>query len=310
MATVFHADDFGITEAQARSILALSDACGGSGAIQSVSIFTNSPAFEASCALARPYVESGALRIGPHINLVEGPSIGHSIKHGRHGGLVDQGGMLALDFVSLLRGALAGEHTQEALAGEVFAECRAQIARFCEAFPEERDHLRLDSHQHVHMIPFVFDAMMNAAAACGCTVTDLRVSAEPLGPHLAAAPGRLASVNAVKNGLLGFLAPHVRHVAPKTCRIPVFCGVMLSGRMDEADAALIARMEDIAAKHGRDLEILTHPIAMQRQECLDPDKTAFAEACCADGRSREAAFDASWHIGPDGRAVRGGSALI
>ena len=66
MGVAFHADDYGITEQQARDILALSSACGGDGALSSVSIFVNSPAFEIAADLARPHVESGALRLALH----------------------------------------------------------------------------------------------------------------------------------------------------------------------------------------------------------------------------------------------------
>ena len=50
MSVTFHADDYGITEQQAADILKLSQVCGGQGALSSVSIFANSPAFEASPA--------------------------------------------------------------------------------------------------------------------------------------------------------------------------------------------------------------------------------------------------------------------
>ena len=45
---IVHADDFGITVSQARAVLDLSSACDGQGALNSVSIFANSPAFEES----------------------------------------------------------------------------------------------------------------------------------------------------------------------------------------------------------------------------------------------------------------------
>ena len=304
MATVFHADDFGITEEQARRILALGDACGGMGAISSISIFANSPAFEASAEAARPFVSAGALRIGVHVNLVEGPAASPLHKRGRKGGLADARGMLALDFVSLLKTSLSTLPERRELYREVYDECRAQIALFCSAFPEERGRLRIDSHQHVHMIPLVYDAMMHAAASCGCTVAELRIPFEAALPHLGGAGGigRLASANGVKDALLGLLSLRARRHVPQGCRVPAFCGVVLSGRMHEADVRLIGRMEDIAARRGRDLEVLLHPVSMRRADCLDPAKTAFADACCAPGRDAEAAFAAAWRIDASGRA--------
>ena len=70
MSVTFHADDYGITEQQAAEILKLSQVCGGQGALSSVSIFANSPAFEAAAEMARPYVESGKLAMALHLNPV------------------------------------------------------------------------------------------------------------------------------------------------------------------------------------------------------------------------------------------------
>ena len=65
MGVVLHADDYGITVAQARAILALVDRSGRGGAkgLRSASAFANSPAFREAAELARPCVESGAFAL-------------------------------------------------------------------------------------------------------------------------------------------------------------------------------------------------------------------------------------------------------
>jgi len=50
--TFIHADDFGITPGQAKAILSLSSSCGGSGALNSVSIFANSPASKVNTGMS------------------------------------------------------------------------------------------------------------------------------------------------------------------------------------------------------------------------------------------------------------------
>ena len=193
---IVHADDFGITAWQARAILSLSDVCGGQGALNSVSIFANSPAFEEAARLARPFVlagraaerkddnvasdhaaedelssgtaepdarpgraeASGGLSIGLHLNLVEGPCCADPTTIPL---LVDERGMFRNDFVRLLMMS-AGPQRRD-LAAQTEIECETQIERFLQLFPEMRDGMRIDSHQHVHAIPLVFDALLAAA---------------------------------------------------------------------------------------------------------------------------------------------------
>ena len=72
VALIIHADDFGITVEQSKAILELSDACGGHGALSSMSMFANSPAFSECAELVRPFVDAGKIKLGLHLNIVEG----------------------------------------------------------------------------------------------------------------------------------------------------------------------------------------------------------------------------------------------
>lgn len=284
MAIVYHADDYGITLAQARAILALSSACGGAGALQSVSAFSNSPAFEDAAALAAPRVASGALRAGVHVNLVEGPCLSEPAAVPL---LVDERGMFKHDFVGLWR-ASRGPRA-EAFRAQVRHECAAQIARFVDAFPEERHRLRADSHQHPHAIPTVFDALLDAVRDCGCTLSQLRMPVEAVGPHARhGGIGRLASANLAKDALLWWLSRANWHKVPAGCATPAFCGVVLSGGMDRLDDATLQALAARAARAGRDLEVLFHPVSVPVKECLDPQNAPFAHACASPGRDAEA----------------------
>lgn len=284
MAIVYHADDYGITLAQARAILALSSACGGAGALQSVSAFSNSPVFEDAAALAAPHVASGALRAGVHVNLVEGPCLSEPAAVPL---LVDERGMFKHDFVGLWR-ASRGPRA-EAFRTQVRHECAAQIARFVDAFPEERHRLRADSHQHPHAIPAVFDALLDAVRDCGCTLSQLRMPVEAVGPHARhGGIGRLASANLAKDALLWWLSRANWHKVPAGCAAPAFCGVVLSGGMNRLDDATLQALAARAARAGRDLEVLFHPVSVPVKECLDPQNAPFAHACASPGRDAEA----------------------
>lgn len=308
--TVFyHADDYGITAAQARAILDLSAACGGAGALNSVSIFANSPAFDEAAALARPFVEQGKLKLGLHLNLVEGWPVS---RPDDAASLLNDRATFGLDFLGLLRKSHGPHHAELRVA--LVNECRAQIARFLEAFPEMHDHLRLDSHQHTHAIPLVFEALSIALVEEGCTVEHLRAPIEPLSPHRAAvalrrqdphltcpksgnqahgtAPEerpRITAANRAKVALLDYLWKRCDHRLIKVAEpAPVFCGVALSAHMGQMDPALVRAFSDEAAARGRDLEILFHPITVPAGECLDPDSHAFTAACASPERDEEA----------------------
>ena len=279
---IVHADDFGITVSQARAVLDLSSACDGQGALNSVSIFANSPAFEESAALARRYAletagggnreSASKLSVALHLNLVEGPS------------------------------CASPEH--DALNAQIKRECTAQLERFFDQFPGARSHLRIDSHQHVHAIPAIFETMLGAIEEQGAALTRLRQPSEPLGPHLRCGTLRYSGLaNRAKAALLTKLCRHNRDRVPTGCATPVFCGVILSGKMSRADAKLARAFEEEAAclaaaradrsnyqlmPGDEQVEMLFHPVSVPVEQCLDPSNTPFATACASPERDAEA----------------------
>ena len=306
---IVHADDFGITVSQARAVLDLSSACDGQGALNSVSIFANSPAFEESAALARRYAletagggnrESAAkLSVALHLNLVEGPSCADPASIPL---LVDEKGMFRNDFARLLLLEASPEH--DALNAQIKRECTAQLERFFDQFPGARSHLRIDSHQHVHAIPAIFETMLEAIEEQGAALTRLRQPSEPLGPHLRCGTLRYSGLaNRAKAALLTKLCRHNRGRVPTGCATPVFCGVILSGKMSRADAKLARAFEEEAAclaaaradrsnyqlmPGDEQVETLFHPVSVPVEQCLDPSNTPFATACASPERDAEA----------------------
>ena len=296
---IVHADDFGITVDQAQHILALSDACGGHGALNSVSIFANSPVFGEVAELARPFVENGRLALALHLNLVEGRPTSRPSDVPL---LVNERGTFSCDFAKILL-LSAGPH-RSALRAQVERECSEQIERFLAAFPSERHHLRIDSHQHVHAIPLVFDALLAAAQKSGCTIARLRLPAEPLGPHrVCGTLHRISPANHVKVLLLDTLCRRDRAHVPAHCDTPLFCGVALSGAMSLADARLLSAFEAEATRraqtrstgdtqapdeHAHSAEMLFHPVSVRPEDCLDPDNEPFTHACSSPERDEEA----------------------
>lgn len=289
MATVFHADDFGITPTQAHALLSLSTACGGHGALSSISLLSNSPAFAAASTAAAPFADSGVLQIALHLNLVEGRPCSNP---GDIPLLVDERGMFCRDFGGIMAASLPHGAHRQALREQVERECRAQIRAYLQAFPSQQGSLRVDGHQHVHVIPLVFDALLNAIDAEGCHLERFRLPAEPLSPHRLNA--QVSPVNVVKDAILGSLCRGCRDGLPPDCESPLFCGVLLSGRMDRFDRGLLRRFETLARKRSHNLEVLFHPVSVPREECLDPENDPFAAACASPSRDAEAHLVSHW----------------
>lgn len=281
MAIFFHADDYGITPCQAQEMISLTRSFGG--ALSSVSIFANSPAFEASAALARPLVDDGSLAMALHANLVEGRpcSDPESIPL-----LTNERGTFANDFGKLL--LLSAGNGRSSLKEQLVRELSAQIERYLEAFPEQTASFNVDTHQHTHAIPLVLDALLEAADKHGCSLGRLRIPIEPVIPHVASRSKGLLSDNLAKNAVIASLMLGARKKLPRKCLTPSFCGVLLSGRMESLSDEAVRALGKKAAASGRDLEILFHPVAVPLEECLDPQNGPFAKACASPSRDAEA----------------------
>jgi chitin disaccharide deacetylase len=133
------ADDLGLTPGVNRGILrAFQD-----GIVTSASLLVTGSAFEEAVTLARQNPE---LDVGLHLTLVEQPAIlGHELLPT----LVDETGRFPRTAGEFLRRAFLGHISWDQIEREI----TAQVARF------QKTGLRLshlDSHQHLHMFPPVF----------------------------------------------------------------------------------------------------------------------------------------------------------
>ena len=292
VALIIHADDFGITVEQSKAILELSDACGGHGALSSMSMFANSPAFKECAELVRPFVDAGKIKLGLHLNIVEGHPVSNPDDVPL---LVNERGTFSHSFMGYLMASTLRTGDRDGIREQLAREFSEQIKRYLEAFPDQRRNLRVDTHQHTHMVPLVHDALLAACRRTDCLVTTARLPVEPIGPHLKS-PRRIAAispVNLVKDALLALLAPHCREDLEEGSHDADFSGIVLSGRMQKTTPDLIADMEAQAAEQGRDLEVLFHPISVPIEQCLDPENLPFAQACASPNRDAEAKLIAS-----------------
>ena len=207
------ADDFGLTEGISRSILEAHD----EGAVNGVSILANGHFFDEAVAEAR---RRPGLRLSVHLNLVEGTALSHP-------------GPLRHSFASLWRAK-----------GGIRPELDAQVRRVADAIGRAPD--GLDGHRHAHMIPGVFECVVDLAEEF--RIPYVRLS-EGRGPWR---PG-----GALKRVVLNHLARRNRPLLEgrniSTC--DAFLGVLHGGPM--TTEAVRSGLRGVAP--GSTVEILFHP---------------------------------------------------
>lgn len=286
MNTIFHADDFGITPEQSRRILDCSTACGGRGALNSVSVLVNGPRFAECADLLEPHLD--ALHTSLHLNVVEGHCCADPCSIPL---LVDDAGVFKLSFAQLLsasRGSDA-EQIQRQLACEIGAQLDAYLARF----PQMRGALRIDSHQHFHLIPAMFASTLSAIDERGCTLDFMRIPAEPLTPFLQtpAIWFKTPPINWVKHWLLNYLWRQDRAKLPNYTTVSaVFCGINFSGHMTvDRVSATLPHLERYAHSLDMALELLFHPGGYSDpSDALNPNLEGFVAFYTSPFRDAEA----------------------
>lgn len=147
---IIAADDFGLTRGITDTILETVD----KGPVRLVSIIPNGEAVE--YALSEYKKRSARLTLAVHITLTEGKALStlQNIPH-----LVDAHGMFRHSVMGLWFAYIfSSPAKRKMLRAEVRFEMTAQCAAIRTALGTNA--LMVNSHQHVHMIPFVFDELV------------------------------------------------------------------------------------------------------------------------------------------------------
>lgn len=275
-----HADDYALTKNTSRDMLD----CMRAGRLDSISIVTNMSCFT-SC-MAMLYEEIPKFPFLPllsvHLDFVEGRSLAGSekapdlVKAGSDLMGLGWGGLFAASY-------LPGKRKK--IKAQLTCEIKAQLARGKQAvercmelaeqagIPCAQRALRIDSHQHAHMIPVVWEALLAAVREEGYQVEYIRNSREVLGIFLTDVSlyKTYRPINFVKNRLLSFYARRVdRYCRDNGLQRMYLWGLVMSGRMDrERIEKLYPKMRAKAERDGRRLEILFHPGLMLAEEISD-----------------------------------------
>lgn len=246
----FHADDYGMFLTQSRRILD----CHAHGRLNGISVMPNSEELAACMALLGAEREKMAVTV--HLSLWSGKSLS------REPLLTDEKGNLRCSFGKLLLQSYLPGRTE--LRRQLKGELRAQIQAVA-AYLEPGEPLRLDGHAHYHMLPVVFDALMDVIREDKLDVSYIRMPREELSLYwrhrkqLHVFP----PINLVKVAILNLLVwRNTRKYREELAHMEqrLFLGVFLSGRMYRENVEpLLPDAAALAEKRGWGLEILAHP---------------------------------------------------
>lgn len=265
-----HADDYALTLNTSKDMLA----CMRAGKLDSISIVPNMSCFEACMELL--YEEIPNLPFLPlmsvHLDFVEGRSLAG--KEAVPDLTKPDSDLMGLGWGGLF-GASYLPGKRRKIKSQLVREIKAQMKRVQEAVekcrsiaeksgvPCAQKGLRIDSHQHAHMIPVVWEAILETISEEGYQVEYIRNSKEVLGVFLTDASlyKTYRPINFVKNRLLNFYSYKVDRYCRACGMKPMYLwGLVMSGRMDKGRVArLYQKMREKAEKDGRTLEILFHP---------------------------------------------------
>ena len=158
------------------------------------------------------------------------------------------------------------------LEEQVYLEIRAQVLFWKRTIPEDTPFC-VDSHQHTHMIPAVFTALLRVLKDENIDLKYIRIPKEPILPYLKT-PSlyfTYSGINVIKQWLLNFLwLINKKH--KKQYKIPTayFLGILFSGEMDEKRVSkILQKYRKIAEKEDKDIEVLFHPGYLREKDFKD-----------------------------------------
>lgn len=285
--TWYHADDFGVSLEQSERILA----CCRDGALNSISIIPNTSDLSGALELLDKADDKGEIRRVLHLNFVEGKPLAGADKVPL---LVDGEGYLNKSFVKLfIWNYTANKKMRSALKTQIRAEIREQLR----AVTTEHDfHITaIDSHQHYHMIPLVFDCLMEVLAEGEfehLDIRQIRIPVDPLKPVLSVGHRRkIPAINLVKWLILkSSKGRNTKVLRKKGIEAPVFFGIFYTCEMKwEIVNALLPAYRKYADKKGAALELMFHPGNLTADyELLDKRRRELWEFYVSDNRFFEA----------------------
>ena len=274
-----HADDYALTPNTSKDMIE----CMKAGKLNSISIVPNTKYFSECMDMLYEAIPSMPFLplMSVHIDLVEGSSLTgtsdeisiYKNEDGRTLLNLSWGKLFALSY-------LIGRKNRiyKCLEDEIAAQikrCGEAINRCVDTanksgIPYAGKGLRIDSHQHAHHIPIVWEALTKVLEREGITPEYIRNSKEPLWVFLSEKSliRTYRPVNIIKNRILALYSHKIdRYCVKNHIQKMYLWGLIMSGRMDsERIEKLIGKVYKKAERDKRDIEILFHPGLMLEEE--------------------------------------------
>ncbi|MDE6621913.1 MAG: ChbG/HpnK family deacetylase [Lachnospiraceae bacterium] len=285
----FHADDFGVTIEQSERILS----CYQKGALNSISVLPNTSVLrEALDILNRTDPDGTGIRRVLHLNFVEGKPLAGA---GNVPELIDSTGYFDKSFLDFFR----WNYTRRGAGRrELVRQIKLEIAAQLRAVTGENDYriTAIDSHQHYHMIPIVFDSLMEVLSEREfehVQIGQIRVPVDPIAPlmHNTQMRRGVPKINWVKWCILKLYADKNRRILQsRAIEAPVFFGIFYTCEMrKELVEALLPAYKAYADRKEQMLELMFHPGNLSaRYELLDERSEELAAFYMSDNRYYEA----------------------
>lgn len=247
------ADDYGINYSMSERI----QKCIDEGILNKVSIFPNFDKFDLNKIL-----ENKNMRISMHLNLVEGKCMAAADEIDL---IADKNGNFKNTFVGFLKLNLFYGKKFES---QVYKEIKAQILFWKRILPKDVPFC-IDSHQHTHMIPAVFRALVKVLDDEEINLKHMRIPSEPILPYIQT-PSLYFTykpINIIKQWLLKFLWLINKSQARKfNISTSHFFGILFSGEMDQKRVSkILPKYKKLAEKDGKDIEVLFHPGYLEKK---------------------------------------------
>lgn len=278
-----HADDFALSENSDNDILQL---C-AEGKLDSISIIPNLECFENAATKLLSVQEklNKKLLASVHLNFMEGKcraekSLLPDLVDSEGFFTVSWGKLLIWNYIPLMR---------KRIKLQLKTEILAQIKKCLDANIINKNAVRIDSHQHPHMIPVVFAALKEAVSELecnGCKIEYIRNTQDPI---LLYGGKDIFSMNTIKCLILNFYSIKVKkYLASKNLPVNYLCGVYFSGKMDSRLKKVLPKFINKAERHNRNIELLFHPGTMLKSELTSEfKKEGFNEFHLSENRKIE-----------------------
>lgn len=282
-----HADDYAVSLHASREIAELIR----ENQIDSTSIIPNMSCYDASMEILKKAlkINTRKVELAIHLNLMEGHCVACTEEVSC---LVDQEGYFVRSWGDLLRVSY-NKGERENWKTQIKEEIRAQILKVRDSLPEEAC-FRVDSHQHTHMIPVVWEALTEVLEENLIQVSCVRIPDEPSHPFLRERRHLFTygMVNPVKHILLHWLAKHAKRTEPQYYQnVMKFWGLLMSGHMDYLRVqALYPYFKQYAQREKVDIEMVFHPgQTLQSEIGREYTKQGFIEDHLSENRQIEKA---------------------